>query len=66
MLQAQNPDISVLVADARFMKPLDAELLRSLALQSDVLVTIEEVRATWHASSVCTAYAPIHLYPPKL
>mmetsp|Transcript_19842 Transcript_19842/g.66741 ORF Transcript_19842/g.66741 Transcript_19842/m.66741 type:complete len:716 (+) Transcript_19842:77-2224(+) len=37
-----GPDVSVTVADARFMKPLDVDLLRSLAESHDVLVTIEE------------------------
>jgi 1-deoxy-D-xylulose-5-phosphate synthase len=41
-LEAANPDIAVAVADARFMKPLDEELVRSLAVNSDVLVTVEE------------------------
>jgi len=34
--------LGVTVADARFMKPLDMELLRELARDHDVLVTIEE------------------------
>jgi 1-deoxy-D-xylulose-5-phosphate synthase len=34
--------ISVTVADARFAKPLDEELVRKLAAEHDVLVTIEE------------------------
>jgi 1-deoxy-D-xylulose-5-phosphate synthase len=34
--------LGVTVADARFMKPLDMELLRELAANHDVLVTIEE------------------------
>ena len=41
-IEAQYPDVSVVVADARFMKPLDADLIRTLASQSDVLVTVEE------------------------
>jgi len=35
-------DISVTVADARFMKPLDEDLIRSLAQQHEVLITVEE------------------------
>ena len=35
-------DLAVTVADARFMKPLDKDLIRSLAIESDVLVTVEE------------------------
>ena len=41
-LEAAHPDLSVTVADARFLKPLDTELLTQLALESDVLVTVEE------------------------
>jgi 1-deoxy-D-xylulose-5-phosphate synthase len=35
-------DLTVTVADARFAKPLDDELLERLALDHDLLVTIEE------------------------
>jgi 1-deoxy-D-xylulose-5-phosphate synthase len=35
-------DISVTVADARFMKPLDVDLVRDLADDHGVLITIEE------------------------
>jgi 1-deoxy-D-xylulose-5-phosphate synthase len=35
-------DLSVTVADARFAKPLDTELLERLALGHDMVVTIEE------------------------
>jgi 1-deoxy-D-xylulose-5-phosphate synthase len=35
-------DLTATVADARFAKPLDAELLERLALDHDLLVTIEE------------------------
>jgi len=41
-LEEKNGDVSVTVADARFMKPLDEELLRKLATESDILLTIEE------------------------
>jgi len=34
--------ISTTVADARFAKPLDAELIRSLAQDHEVLITVEE------------------------
>nr|AUJ59071.1 plastid 1-deoxyxylulose-5-phosphate synthase [Neoporphyra haitanensis] len=34
--------VAVTVADARFMKPLDTELVRSLAADHEVLVTVEE------------------------
>ena len=35
-------DLSVTVADARFMKPLDVDLVRQLADDNGVLITIEE------------------------
>lgn len=41
-LEARNPDLSVIVADARFMKPLDETLIRDLALMSHIMVTVEE------------------------
>jgi len=41
-LELTNPDIGVTVADARFMKPLDIVLIRALAEEHSVLVTIEE------------------------
>jgi 1-deoxy-D-xylulose-5-phosphate synthase len=41
-LEAGHPDVSITVADARFMKPLDIELIRKLAEEHEVLVTIEE------------------------
>ena len=34
--------LSTTVADARFAKPLDTELIRSLAMQHNVLITVEE------------------------
>ncbi len=34
--------LSPTVADARFMKPLDTELIRSLAKEHDALITVEE------------------------
>ncbi len=34
--------LSTTVADARFMKPLDTELIRALATSHDVLITVEE------------------------
>ena len=41
-IEKYHADISVTVADARFMKPLDKELINELALESDVMITIEE------------------------
>lgn len=35
-------DISVTVADARFCKPLDAELIKRLAREHEILITVEE------------------------
>ncbi|KAF3775194.1 putative 1-deoxy-D-xylulose-5-phosphate synthase 2 [Nymphaea thermarum] len=35
-------DISVTVADARFCKPLDAELIRRLVKEHEILITVEE------------------------
>jgi 1-deoxy-D-xylulose-5-phosphate synthase len=40
-LLAQH-DLEVTVADARFVKPLDAGLLAQLAAEHDLLVTVEE------------------------
>jgi len=36
------PDVSVTVADARFLKPLDKQLVDQLANENDILITIEE------------------------
>jgi 1-deoxy-D-xylulose-5-phosphate synthase len=41
-LEAENLEISVTVADARFMKPLDENLIMSLAVEHEVLITAEE------------------------
>ena len=41
-LEAKHADVSVTVADARFMKPLDGELALRLAAESHALVTVEE------------------------
>jgi 1-deoxy-D-xylulose-5-phosphate synthase len=41
-VEEQYPDISVTVADARFMKPLDETLITQLATEADVMITIEE------------------------
>lgn len=40
LLKEQN--ISITVADARFCKPLDGELIRSLAREHEILITAEE------------------------
>ena len=41
-LEDVRDDVGVTVADARFMKPLDIDLVRKLAKENDVLITIEE------------------------
>nr|ACC54557.1 putative 1-D-deoxyxylulose 5-phosphate synthase type 1 [Pinus densiflora] len=38
----EEQDLSVTVADARFCKPLDRDLVRSLAREHEVLITVEE------------------------
>ncbi|KAG9440184.1 hypothetical protein H6P81_020349 [Aristolochia fimbriata] len=38
----RSRDIAVTVADARFCKPLDGELIRRLAKEHEVLITVEE------------------------
>lgn len=38
----QNVGISATVADARFCKPLDGDLIKRLAQEHEVLVTVEE------------------------
>lgn len=40
LLKEQN--VSITVADARFCKPLDGELIRSLAREHEFLITAEE------------------------
>ena len=40
MLRTQ--DISVTVVDARFCKPLDKNLIRQLAKEHEILITVEE------------------------
>merc|ERR1719454_2636695 len=41
-VEASDPTIGVTVADARWMKPLDTELITKLVAEHDVLITIEE------------------------
>jgi len=41
-IEATHPEVSVTVADARWMKPLDTEMIRELAEGHSVLVTVEE------------------------
>ena len=41
-VEDEYEDLSITVADARFMKPLDVDLVRQLADDNGVLITIEE------------------------
>merc|ERR1719183_2732512 len=41
-LEESYPNLAVTVADARFMKPLDEDLVLSLAADNGVIVTVEE------------------------
>jgi len=41
-LEAADEAVGVTVADARWMKPLDTELVSQLAAEHDVLITVEE------------------------
>jgi 1-deoxy-D-xylulose-5-phosphate synthase len=38
----ESHDLKITVADARFCKPLDRALIRSLAKSHEVLITVEE------------------------
>lgn len=38
----KSRDISVTVVDARFCKPLDTDLIRQLAKEHEILITVEE------------------------
>lgn len=38
----QSLNISITVADARFCKPLDGRLIRQLAQEHEILITVEE------------------------
>ncbi|CAL5326751.1 unnamed protein product [Camellia sinensis] len=51
LLRSQN--ISVTVADARFCKPLDADLIKRLAKEHEILVTVEEGSIGGFGSHVC-------------
>ena len=47
-----SDSVGVTVADARFMKPLDEDLLRQLATDHDVLVTLEENSSNGFSAAV--------------
>ena len=42
MIQDESSDVGVTVADARFMKPLDKDMIGQLAETHDVIITAEE------------------------
>jgi 1-deoxy-D-xylulose-5-phosphate synthase len=63
-LQAQG--ISVTVADARFAKPLDGELIRRLAARHSLLVLMEEGAAGGFGAQVLTFLANEGLLRPGL
>ena len=55
------------VANMRFVKPLDVELVRTLALEHDVLVTVEEGSIMGGAGSACAeALAQLAIVKPIL
>eukprot|EP00584_Thalassiosira_punctigera_P005503 CAMPEP_0172525884 /NCGR_PEP_ID=MMETSP1067-20121228/894_1 /TAXON_ID=265564 ORGANISM="Thalassiosira punctigera, Strain Tpunct2005C2" /NCGR_SAMPLE_ID=MMETSP1067 /ASSEMBLY_ACC=CAM_ASM_000444 /LENGTH=746 /DNA_ID=CAMNT_0013309267 /DNA_START=289 /DNA_END=2529 /DNA_ORIENTATION=+ len=41
-VEESDPDLAVTVADARFMKPLDIDLVRDLAKDNGIVITVEE------------------------
>mmetsp|Transcript_18615 Transcript_18615/g.34270 ORF Transcript_18615/g.34270 Transcript_18615/m.34270 type:complete len:753 (-) Transcript_18615:93-2351(-) len=41
-VEEMDPDLAVTVADARFMKPLDIDLIRELAKDNGNIITVEE------------------------
>ena len=41
-IEQMDPSIGVTVADARFMKPLDLELIQTLVTENSAIITIEE------------------------
>ena len=47
--------LSTTLADARFAKPLDDDLIRRLAREHEVLLTIEEGARAASAPSCCTS-----------
>jgi 1-deoxy-D-xylulose-5-phosphate synthase len=58
--------LSTTVADARFAKPLDHELLKQLAVHHELLITIEEGAAGGFAGQVLQALATQGLLDGKL
>lgn len=41
-VEKKDPDLAVTVADARFMKPLDVDLIRDLVKDNGIIITVEE------------------------
>lgn len=41
-VEEKDPDLAVTVADARFMKPLDVDLIRDLVKDNGIIITVEE------------------------
>lgn len=59
--------LDAVVADMRFVKPLDAELVLELAQENDLLVTLEDnVKAGGAGSAVAEALAAQHVQVPLL
>jgi 1-deoxy-D-xylulose-5-phosphate synthase len=58
--------LSTTVADARFAKPIDSDLIRRLALNHEVLVTVEEGSSGGFGASVLGYLAENGHFPPGL
>jgi len=41
-VEEKDPDLAVTVADARFMKPLDVDMIRDLVKENGIIITVEE------------------------
>jgi 1-deoxy-D-xylulose-5-phosphate synthase len=64
---AAGAALGATVANMRFVKPLDTELVKSLALEHDVLVTVEEGAIMGGAGSACAeALAAAGIVKPML
>lgn len=62
----QNVGISATVADARFCKPLDGDLIKRLAQEHEVLVTVEEGSIGGFGSHVSHFFAMNDILNTKL
>src|SRR4051794_10603 len=66
-LLAEHDELDVTVADARFVKPLDLELMRTLAADHELLVTVEEgVLAGGFGSAVWEALNDAGVAVPRI